>query len=353
MGAITKFAPNDSVFHRMSISEVYQLCTGYEASTHARGNKVLVRCPAVDHDDKSPSCYLLLNTNTWYCFSCPTAFSNLSHGRRTRSMADLVILNGKARNIREAAEFLEGFAGRTLRMALKPQPKPKRGQDMGKFEKLDNEKLTDTYLYRDEQGKTLYRVLRYEGSVPADATDLHAAPKNGLGKRFVMVNHHGKPRVLYNLPDVIAAARAGRSVIIVEGEKKAKWLTSLGFVATTWANGSNSPWELGWNKHFDGCPYVFLFCDSDTVGRLKMREIAQALGAQTRCIVVIDLFPDRTNGDDLMEWAEENGLMKMPTPVAFANVRQMMKRYARAAEELNVLTTRPTTYLETDAEIEA
>jgi len=347
MSSLARRLPNhDSVFNRVGIAQVYEFCTGLSASTHVRGNKALVSCPAGDHADKHPSCYLLFDTNTWYCFSCPNAFRDL-RGRRSRTMADLVILNGKAKNVAEAAAFIETFVGKNLSLALKPQRRPKAGQGMGKFEPLKNERLVDTYYYQDEDGKTLYRVLRYEGDLPDDNTSMKLAGK-GHDKRFVMVGKHDRRRVLFNLPGVLEAAAAHRSVIVVEGESKAKWLNTLGLVATTWANGTNSLFELSWLRCFDGVPYVFLLADADQPGRLKMRDLADKLAAPGRSVVLIDLYPDRTNGNDILDWARQREILNVAPVIAARVVRKMLGNYAQVRKELDTISSHRYDHLPSD-----
>jgi hypothetical protein len=350
MSNITPFSPRDSIFRTTTISEVYQAITGYSASTHLRGDRALVRCPAADHADTHPSCYLLLSTNSWCCFSCPTAFSNLPMGKRTRTIAELVIYSGNAHTVQEAAVFLERILNHNLSRPLKDQPKPKIGQGVGTHEKLENEKRVATYPYEDEQGKTLYKILRYEGTVPKSAAEIHHKAKNGKSKRFVMVGN-SKRRVPYKLPLIIAAARAGRSIIVNEGENKADWLESVGFAATAWAFGSNSPFDISWVRYFDGAPYVFFLSDADQVGRLAMRRAASLIAAPGRTCITIDLFPDRTDASDVLNWAADLGLIGSTSEIktrAHQAVRTMLNSYAKVQRELDTASTRTDTYLESE-----
>src|SRR5690606_14013366 len=90
-----------------------------------------------------------------------------------------------------------------------------------------------TYVYVDEQGRTLFRVVRYAGKEFRQ----HAwqggswAPKLGATRR-----------VIYRLPEVIAAIDAGETVWIVEGEKDADRLRAEGVTATCNPGGAEK-WQ--------------------------------------------------------------------------------------------------------------
>ena len=87
------------------------------------------------------------------------------------------------------------------------------------------------YKYNDESGKQLFQVVRYKVPPPKNKTFLqrHEGESGGW-----VWNMKGVRRVPYHLPEVIAA----QTVIVVEGEKDADKLVSLGFVATTNVGGA-------------------------------------------------------------------------------------------------------------------
>jgi hypothetical protein len=58
------------------------------------------------------------------------------------------------------------------------------------------------------------------------------------------------PRIPYRLPDLLADVR--KPVYLVEGEKDADRLASLGFLATTTSGGSNGRWTPELIEHFRG-----------------------------------------------------------------------------------------------------
>ena len=61
--------------------------------------------------------------------------------------------------------------------------------------------------------------------------------------------------LLYRLPEVIQAVKAGETVFICEGEKDVDRLRSLGLTATTNAGGPESGKNLTINSKGCGCHY--------------------------------------------------------------------------------------------------
>jgi hypothetical protein len=88
------------------------------------------------------------------------------------------------------------------------------------------------YVYRDAEGRLYLRVQR--------TADKKFWQHHWTGSEW----HKGAPRgprIPYRLPELIAADPA-EPVYIVEGEKDADRLASLGFVVTTTSGGSNGKW---------------------------------------------------------------------------------------------------------------
>src|SRR5712692_1861734 len=86
--------------------------------------------------------------------------------------------------------------------------------------------MVASYDYHDEHGILLYQVLRY------DPKDFSQRRPDGNGGWLYNLNN--VRRVLYHLPEVIEA----KTVYVVEGEKDADRLRSLGLPATTNPQGA-------------------------------------------------------------------------------------------------------------------
>lgn len=112
-------------------------------------------------------------------------------------------------------------------------------------------RIVTTYDYTDEAGQLLFQTVRLD---PKDFRQ-----RRPDGKSWIW-NLNGTRRVLYRLPELLATTG---NVYVVEGEKDADRLTSLGLAATTnpWAPGSGATsttraWNMstGWWWSLTGTP---------------------------------------------------------------------------------------------------
>ena len=131
-----------------------------------------------------------------------------------------------------------------------------------------------------EQGEPLYAVRRYEpgpdGKKKTFLPYLPGARKPGLGD---------VRRVLYNLPAVIEAARAGGDVWVVEGEKDADALIRHGHVATCNPGGAGK-WRSEYTDALEGA-HAVIIADNDAPGIEHARTVAQALDGVAASVRVL------------------------------------------------------------------
>jgi hypothetical protein len=129
--------------------------------------------------------------------------------------------------------------------------------------------IDSVYPYTDEAGKTLFEAVRYK-------------PKEFRQRRVLdngeRVHKLGDVRrVLYRLPEVIAAVANGETVYVVEGEKDVAALEQKGVVATC------SPMGAGkWGKVPDAADIlkgaeVVIVIDKDDAGIAHGRDVAASL----------------------------------------------------------------------------
>lgn len=163
-------------------------------------------------------------------------------------------------------------------------------------------KVTHRHVYRDEKGDECYMVLRYaDGSASyhryTGFGDLGAIYKAGL---------KGRKRILYNLPQVIAA----EVVLFVEGEKKADILRDLRLldssgkpVAITTTGGAGS-WRIEHVEYLMGKRVVFL-PDTDAPGRRYSADVQASLQRAGIEFQVVD-FAD--HGNDFRPYLDTHGV---------------------------------------------
>jgi hypothetical protein len=146
------------------------------------------------------------------------------------------------------------------------------------------------YVYQDELGKPLIKVVRFEPKTFRqarwDGNDWHW----GLG---------GARRVLYNLPAVIKAVAAGERVWIVEGERDVETLRQLGLPGTCNLGGAgHGKWRADYGSPLAGAR-VAIIPDDDPVGLAHAEEIRRALGNISAEARVVSLGGPK----DVSDWA--------------------------------------------------
>lgn len=133
-------------------------------------------------------------------------------------------------------------------------------------------RLVATYKYRDERGRLLYEVLRYDPK-----SFRQRRPKKGGG--FV-ANLQGVRRVPYRLPELLAA-KAGSVLWVADGEKDVEALVAKGKIATCNSEGAGKHWSEEWIKWFVHFDKVAVIADKDDAGRkaaVKVYKWFSALG---------------------------------------------------------------------------
>ncbi len=156
-------------------------------------------------------------------------------------------------------------------------------------------KITHRHIYLDKDGLPYHQVRRYEDGSARYYRSEGVFWRAGLRKR---------KRILYNLPDVIAADL----VIIVEGEKKADILSKLPLldsdgkrVAVTTTGGANT-WRSEFAEDLIGKRVLFL-PDSDDPGQQYAENVQATL---TRAGIEYSLVDFSDYGNDFREFLEVN-----------------------------------------------
>lgn len=136
-------------------------------------------------------------------------------------------------------------------------------------------KLVKAYPYRDENGVLLFEKLRYV-TEDGKKTFRQRRPDPSNPTKY-LYDLDGVRKVLYNLPAVVDAVKAGEPVWIVEGEKDADTLIKMGVVATTTTLGAGS-WEAEHTRPLVGA-YVEIIADNDKPGIEHALDVATKLRA--------------------------------------------------------------------------
>ena len=119
----------------------------------------------------------------------------------------------------------------------------------------NHSKVVAEYIYTDENGKPVYKVVRKEPKAFAQA---QITPEGED-----VWNMKGVHRYPYYLPELINAAKRGETVFVVEGEKDVETLRAHGFIATCNAGGAGK-WNKEWATYFDNSSLVIIIADNDS-----------------------------------------------------------------------------------------
>lgn len=148
-------------------------------------------------------------------------------------------------------------------------------------------KAVAEYDYQDERGNLLYQVVRFE---PKDFR-----PRLPDGSWTL----NGVRRVVYRLPELAEAER----VYLVEGEKDADRLVSLGLRATTTAGGAKA-WRSEYAEQIAqaGVPLVVAVPDRDAAGYAYVAQATNDLRAHGVEVRTVNL-PVASKGD-ISDWLD-------------------------------------------------
>ena len=148
-------------------------------------------------------------------------------------------------------------------------------------------RLIDTYDYRDEGGKLVFQVCRFEGK------EFRQRRPDPNGKNGWTWKTKGIRRVLFRLPELLAAVKSGKTVFIAEGEKDVLALVKQGFEATSHPGGADntgSKWLASYNEPLRGASVVVI-ADKDDTGRPHAAAVAAKLKPVAKSVKVLEL-PD-------------------------------------------------------------
>jgi hypothetical protein len=161
--------------------------------------------------------------------------------------------------------------------------------------------LENEWEYKDESGETLFVKRRFKTNTEKGKTySLHKV--DAAGRRQGTMT--GARIVPYRLPELINAREAGRAIYLVEGEKAADALVSIGAIATTPHAGA-SHWPKEITQYFAGA-VIIVVPDCDEVGWKHARRVVEALLPVAKAVRVLDFnLPEL--GDDAYEWVADGG----------------------------------------------
>jgi len=168
----------------------------------------------------------------------------------------------------------------------------KQSQFFTPKEKTPPKKIVATYRYDDKDGGHVMDVVRFKPK--------GFRPRRPDGKWTL----DGVTRVPYLLPQMLAAIKEGKDILILEGEKDCENAEKIGLVATTFPGGTGK-WREEYSKWFQDAKVICL-PDNDDAGRKGMRLIASEIVKVAESVSWLEL-PDIPAKGDLSDWLKIDG----------------------------------------------
>jgi len=160
--------------------------------------------------------------------------------------------------------------------------------------------LEQEWQYQDEDRTTVFVKQRFKIGETGKTYRLYKVDADGR-RHSSLADARIVP---YNLPQLLDAKTAGRNIFLVEGEKAADAITSIGMIATTAHTGAGS-WPEAITEYFAGAQVIIL-PDNDTPGWQYAHKAAAAILPIAKSVKVVDLGL-QGQGDDAYEFLAEGG----------------------------------------------
>ena len=146
----------------------------------------------------------------------------------------------------------------------------------------------EVYRYTDERGAVLFEVGRFEPKAFLQRRPGRDDWKGGIGN---------VRRVLYRLPQVLAAIQAGQVVYVAEGEKDVHALERAGVIATCNPGGAGK-WRSEYGQALCGANAVIV-ADRDKPGREHAQAVARSLEGTADSVAVVEAAVGKDASDHL------------------------------------------------------
>lgn len=203
---------------------------------------------------------------------------------------------------------------------------------------FNNKMRRAVWDYRNAQGEIIGHVARFQGGRTKEGKIAKEIipyfKRNGEGWHSGVI----EPRPLFGL-DVLAQADNTRAVFIVEGEKCAAALQSMGLVAISSQGGSNAASKADW-KPLEGHGRVFILPDRDEAGEGYAKAVCAILASlENPPDVKIVRLPDLPDAGDVVDWIAEQvkaaGLEWdefAPVPDTGMDVKQLIAEFQKVVK---------------------
>lgn len=237
--------------------------------------------------------------NGQWVASCPVLSHGKGNGDKNPSLSISISDEGKplfhCHGGCSQEEVFQTIRARNLLPELLEKPDP-----LANIRPIPRNKLEQEWVYLDEDKVPVFVKVRYRMADNSKTYRLYKLDANGRK----MASLADARIVPYNLPALLDAKTAGRNVFLVEGEKAAEAIKSIGMIATTAHTGAGS-WPEAITEYFAGAQ-VIIVPDNDVAGWGYAHKAAEAILPIVKSLKVVDLGL-QGQGDDAFEFIEAGG----------------------------------------------
>ena len=235
-------SPIDTVLKRLSDSGSTVRLSG--------SHRWMANCPV--HDDQNPSLSLSTDSQNKVLIKCHA-------GCNTKDVLERLNLTYSDLN----AEKPSNIQSKTTKPKTKHKAFDSAESAIAWLSKSTNGVLANQWLYRDQNNREVFRVLRFQTPKGKDYRPLHPS------KEGYRIGTPSDKLPRYRLPDL----PENETIYIVEGEKAADQTINIGLAATTSAHGAGSTKKTDWSP-LKGRDIVIL-PDKDEAGKKYAHEVAR------------------------------------------------------------------------------
>jgi hypothetical protein len=156
--------------------------------------------------------------------------------------------------------------------------------------------IEKVYQYKNAGNVLVFEVVRYKPK--------HFSQRRPDGQGGYINNITGCERVIYRLPQVLAAIGRGETIYHCEGEKDVDNLVALGLEATTSPMGAGN-WRSEQALYYHGAKQVVIIPDKDATGSVYARDVAADIFPHVGMVKILELSGERVK--DTSDWLAAGG----------------------------------------------
>jgi hypothetical protein len=286
-------------------------------------NRTTNRCAEVEHKPGHQCVAVKVESDVWFCNDCGNGGTVIDWLMRAEGLS----VGEAMKKLAGEQEALPGLHAKFKRE--EPAPVQKNSVPA---------RIVATYDYTDASGTLLYQACRME---PKSFRQRRPDGKGGWDWTM-----EGQRRVLYNLP----AVKASEFVWIVEGEKDAQTINSIGFCATCNVGGAGK-WEDSYSHTLKGKD-VLICGDNDDAGRKHVAKVQAALAGLAKTVTIVEIPPEfkdvseygesfgsaRELGEALLAIADNAECLVGGVRVPIRSLAEMEREYAEHAKHIETVS---------------